>query len=100
MPERNFLQESQTSERTAQRKWDDVTEEHQAIADSVRDFIATLDAARQLARSTLAESERIAALLTHYAKMRELAHRADIYISRAAECLTIEAALKQIERKS
>ncbi|HEY2447098.1 MAG TPA: hypothetical protein VGI20_15295 [Rhizomicrobium sp.] len=76
-------------DRTSEDYWEDIVEEHYAIADTIREYTSTLDAAQQVLSSQLERSERTAKLLAHYLKMRELGHQADINIARLGERLTL-----------
>ncbi|HTQ26426.1 MAG TPA: hypothetical protein VMI09_17185 [Candidatus Binataceae bacterium] len=76
-------------DRTSEDHWQDIVEEHYAIADTIREYVSTLDAAQQTLRSQLEKSERTAALLAHYLKMRELGHKADVNIAKLGERLTL-----------
>jgi len=49
-------------DRTSEDNWEDIVEAHYAIADTIREYISTLDAAQQVLRSQLERSERTAAL--------------------------------------
>ena len=84
-------------DRTSEDQWDDIVEEHYAIADTIREYISTLDAAQRVLRSQLEKSERTAALLEHYLKMRKLGHQADITIAKLGERLTL--AMHEVKQK-
>ena len=76
------------ADRWSPDRWEAVVEEHSAVAETIREYVVTLDAAPQLLKSKMDETERLNSLLAHCLKMRQLGHQADVNIAKLGEHTT------------
>ena len=71
-------------------KWEEIREAHRIIEQTMREYLRSLNTAKELIDSSLDVMERSRKLLSEHLKLRELAHVADVQVAKAAESLTID----------
>ena len=85
MSNRMSVGSEDSPDRWSPDKWEDVVEKHSAVAETIREYVLTLDAAQKLLKSKMDEADQYNSLLAHYFKMRELGHQADVNIAKLSE---------------